>query len=313
MKNSFLRSVCVAAGILLSMPMGAHICSADDGSPFMDDTPHILEDLSEVVAPDLLEPVEAPSDEFAEGEFADPDFFDGYADPYWSDLGHLSYLHAWKQEWDGSFDIGLSGSSGNSETTNLGVGLHAKREVGLNTTLVGIDYFYNQSESVVTKNRLYALGRYERAFPDSVLSWYCDFWYEKDQFASFDYRIGFHTGVGVSLLDNEITTLGTRMGLGASRAYGIADSEWLPEIQFGLDYEHRITNHQKLFATVDFYPDINDFANFRLHFNAGYELVIVEEHNLSLKLSAFDRYFSRPDPGSKRNDLDYLLALSWGF
>ena len=46
---------------------------------------------------------------------------------------------------------------------------------------------------------------------------------------------------------------------------------------------------------------------------SGLSVLIHEPSDLSLKLTAFDRYRTTTDPGFQANDLDYLLAISWGF
>ncbi len=261
----------------------------------------------------------APPDEPMDADLLVPENPDSYsdeysdkqADGYWYDLSDRvpSGIH----RWEGSFDFGLTGSSGNSQNTNMGLGLHGKLISGSDTVSADMDYYFNQDDSGVTKNRFYGLGRYERAFDCSPFSWYFDLWYEYDRFTAFRSRIGFHTGLGVSLLEWDNGFLRARLGLGASRPMSGADTVWSPEVQAGLDYERQLTGRQKLFAHLDYYPDINDFGTFRLHARAGWELLIHEPSDLSLKLTAFDRYSTTTDPGFQANDLDYLLAISWGF
>jgi putative salt-induced outer membrane protein YdiY len=280
----------------------------------------IVEPPLEATVPPQPDAIPEPVFEALPGEPVDADllvpenpssYSDEYADGYWDDLG--SYVPSWVHQWEGSFDFGLTGSAGNSRNTNIGLGLHAKKVSGLDTLSVDMDYYFNQDDVGVTKNRFYGLGRYERAFDCSPFSWYFDLWYEYDQFTAFRSRIGFHTGLGVSLLEWDNGFLRARAGLGASRPMSGVDAVWSPEVQAGLDYERQLTKRQKLFAHLDYYPDINDFGTFRLHARAGWELLIHEPSDLSLKLTAFDRYRTTTDPGFQANDLDYLLAISWGF
>lgn len=126
-------------------------------------------------------------------------------------------LHRWLQPWEGGLDIGLNGAEGNTRDTNFTIGFDAKGEFGLNTLSASLDYFFQRESSAVTKNRVYALGRYERAIPDSAWSWFTDTWFEYDQFEDWRSRIGLHLGASVLLRDTDCCTLKGRLGLGTSR------------------------------------------------------------------------------------------------
>jgi putative salt-induced outer membrane protein YdiY len=222
-------------------------------------------------------------------------------------------LHRWTRLWDGGFDVGLNGAAGNSQDLNIIVGFDAKRKSGLNTVSTELDYFLTQEDSDVTKNRLYALGQYERDIPNSAWNWFSDAWYEFDQFKDYDSRIGLHVGAGALLRETDRFTLKGRIGVGTSKEFGSADDEWSPEGLAGLKYERKLTDRQKLTARVDYYPDVGNLSSFRFNAKANWVLLIDEEMNLSLKIGAYDRYDSTPSSGDQPNDIDYWISLHWGF
>jgi hypothetical protein len=196
---------------------------------------------------------------------------------------------------------------------NLVLGFDAKRVIGLNTVSLNLDYFFQEEASAVTKNRLYSLGRFEQDIPDSKWSWFTDAWFEYDQFEDFRSRIGLHVGVAALLKDTDCSTLKGRFGLGTSKKSEGPDNDWKPEALLGVDYELRLTKRQKLKTTVDYFPDVGNVSSFRVNTRAGWELLIDEEADLSLAISAFDRYDSTPSPGDPVNELDYWLSIHWGF
>ena len=100
------------------------------------------------------------------------------------------------------------------------------------------------------------------------------------------------------------------MGAGASREFGGPDDNWIPEANLAGDFEHKLTDRQKLKLTSDYYPAWEDFHDYRLVTNAYWEILLDEQTNLSLKLGAVDRYDSTPN-GAQPNDIDYFVTLLW--
>ncbi len=84
----------------------------------------------------------------------------------------------------------------------------------------------------------------------------------------------------------------------------------MPEAVFGLDFERQLTKRQKFKCKGEYFPDWEDFSEYRLVVDAGWVLLLDEEANLSLKLAANDRYETSPN-GVKPNDINYSLLLLW--
>jgi hypothetical protein len=67
---------------------------------------------------------------------------------------------------------------------------------------------------------------------------------------------------------------------------------------------------QKLTAKVDYFPEWEDFAQYRVVGDFGYQIDLDRPKNVSLKLSLIDRYDSTPN-GAEPNNLDYSVLMIW--
>ncbi len=219
----------------------------------------------------------------------------------------------WIDLWEGSCELGANGTEGNSQTFDIVFGFDVKRETERNIISADLDYRKNSANSIETAHKGLLLGRYEHPFKDSPWTWFFDTTLEYDEFRAFDLRIAFSTGLGYRFIKTEQTSLIGRFGGGASHEIGGPDGRWVPEMVFAADLEHQLTERQKIIASVDYYPEITDFAAFRLNTELGWEVLLDEAMNLSMKVSLLDRYDNHAPVGIKPNDLDYAVTLLWGF
>ncbi len=216
--------------------------------------------------------------------------------------------------WDGTFAFGLNGKTGNSENLDINMNMNMTRDVGPSSTKVQLSYFYASNDISTTTDRLYALGRHEHDFENHPrLSCFVQSTYEYDRFKDFDYQLGLHSGLSYKWYETEIGFLKSRFGLGASRQFGGVDDDWKPELQFGADCEKKLSERSKLFASVDYFPNVSDFADHRVVTNGGFEFVIDDELNLNFRIFVLDRFDSTPEPGNQKNDVDYGMAIVYGF
>ena len=216
--------------------------------------------------------------------------------------------------WEGSFASGLNGKTGNSENVDINMNLNLTRKIALQTTKLLASYFYATNDVATTTDRLFLLGRHESCFSSRPnWCWFGQGTLEDDRFKSFDYQIGLHSGFVYKVFDEDMRSLRVRFGGGASRQVGGVLDDWIPELQFGLDWERKLNDRTKIYASADFFPNLEDFSDHRLITNSGFEFVIDEGLNLNFRIFAINRYDSTPEPGDQENDLDYGMAIVYGF
>jgi putative salt-induced outer membrane protein YdiY len=224
--------------------------------------------------------------------------------------------HVWQPEfwdpWEGSVELGLSGTEGNSQTFNVRFGLKAKHTTEQLVQTLEVTSIQKSAGGVTTANTALVDGRLEWPMPGSKWNYYMHGLAERDEFKAFDYRLSGDTGFGYELLSGDVTTLLGRAGLSASQEIGGLDDEIKPELALGGEYKHKFNATHSVSAKVDYFPNVTEFDDFRLNSQASWEIALSSAWGLSLKLSVIDRYDSTPQ-GAKPNDLDYSTLLLWQF
>ena len=214
--------------------------------------------------------------------------------------------------WEGSFELGLDGSEGNSQTFNFRLGFDAERTTRHNVFALDLDYRKTSNALVETANRAFLDWRYERLFEDSRWTSFVHGTVDYDEFQAFDLRASLDVGLGYHLIKTEAMSLAARFGSGCSREIGGPDDAYVPEAVLGLDFEHRLNKRHKFTASAEYSPDVTGLNDFRLKSRASWEALVDKKMNLSLKLSILERYDSTPH-GAEPNDLDYAAVLLWKF
>lgn len=217
------------------------------------------------------------------------------------------------QGWTGNAELGLTGAAGNSENFGFRAGLGLKRETTKMITTVGFSYVYGTSDGDKNTDRgeLNLKNEWRIAPP---WRFFIAGKAEYDQFQDWDWRTSLFAGVGYEFIKTDRTLLLGRIGIGASKEYGGSDNRIKPELDIGLDWEHKLDDRQKLFLTIDYYPSLLNFPeDYRVVGKAGYEVVVDPTNGMALKLGVEDRYEGRPGDGKKRNDFLYFATLVWNF
>lgn len=214
--------------------------------------------------------------------------------------------------WDGSFELGFNGSTGNTDTQDLRIGAHTKRKT--KQTIVSLDFDYRKAtrNQMETAHRMFFEWRIEWPFEARPLSTYLHGTTEYDQFRAFDVRVTQDGGFGYQLVKTEVTAWTTRGGCGVSREIGGPMNRFVPEGVAGSNFERKLTKRQNFTASVEFFFDWTDFTENRINTKASWSVILDEEAHLSLKLGLIDRYDSTPN-GARPNDLDYSAVLLWNF
>lgn len=214
--------------------------------------------------------------------------------------------------WEKSVELGINGTSGNSETFDTRVGVHCKRESDASIFKFDTDYQKNTSAGVETANRLFSEARHELLFCDSPWTLFVHATLEYDEFRPFDVRWSADTGVGYQFIKTDAVSFTGRVGAGVSQEIGGPDNSYVPEGVFGLDYEHQLTARTKIVLRSEYFPDWTDFGEYRINSRGELNFLLDDVLNISLNMGVTDRYDSTPN-GAEPNDLSYFTTLLWKY
>lgn len=224
-----------------------------------------------------------------------------------------AYTPSWLEGWKGSIEVGLAGSDGNTEQMSFRTGINANRKTERFDTKISLNYLYAKSGGDETANRLGINLRNDWLLKDSRWRIFAEGQYENDQFQDWDHRISGFAGVGYEFIKRERTMLVGRAGVGGSQKIGGDDEGFNPEALLGLDLAHKISERQKLTASTDYYPRLDELGEFRWVNKASWEIMVDPETSMFLRLGAEHRHDSDPGEAFKQNDLNYFLTLGWSF
>jgi hypothetical protein len=214
--------------------------------------------------------------------------------------------------WEGRVEAGVNGAAGNSDRLNMRFGAHATRKTPADALTLDFIYAKSAQNGEETENKALLSGRNEWLFQGDPRFMYLYSTAEYDAFQAWDVRVTAGLGAGYKWIKNDCTSLATRLGAGFSREIGGPENRFVPELNVGLDFEHKLTERQKITFTTDLFPDLGDLGEFRANTKAAWECLIDPVHNLSLQIGVLDRYDSTPE-GARRNDIDYFGLLVWSF
>ena len=215
-------------------------------------------------------------------------------------------------KWDREIEIGLTGSTGNSERQDIQAGFRLRRTGDATTFLFNSRYRLALSDGDRVVNRLLLNARGDWGLNDPDWSVFAQGGFEYDEFRDFEVRLSAGAGLAYRFIGNDDTTLRGRLGFGASRDLSGPNQDIVPELITALELNHKINNTQRLIGSVEVFPDATDFSDFRSVIKAEWQLRLNNDNNLFLRLGAEHRYETNTTR-SKRSDLDYFARLVYGF
>lgn len=266
----------------------------------------------EELPPAIVDPAPKPKSEDKEKKADEEDKEDGSEklfqghEPGWIEPAYWVYAKL----WSGSFQVGLAGSEGNSQTTSITTGYDVKRESPWSILTSDLTYTKATSNGIETKHNALFNSRLEWLMPDSPWTMFQTLGMEYDEFKAFDLRLFGNAGAGYRFIKTPTTKLTGRLGGGVSHEFNSPDTSYPAEALFGLEGEHRFNKWHKIRGKVEYFPQWDDFNSFRVITDAGWEMLLSRIANLSLKIGLIDRYDSTPN-GRLPNDLNYNALLLW--
>lgn len=218
----------------------------------------------------------------------------------------------WLEQWSGGADIGVALTRGNSNTTNLGLGMAIARETLRDKTTLYAASVYNREKtngvSRTTANTFRFGARYDRNFAPKWFGYgFTDLEHNGLQDLNLRWVLG--GGLGYHAIKNERTQLDLLGGLDMSREYfdGENNDRTSLEAQLGQTLDHHFTPRVSLKEQLFFFPNLSEGGEYRINFDTA--LVMDISRRLAWQVTLSDRYLSDPPGGAKQNDLLLTTGL----
>ena len=218
----------------------------------------------------------------------------------------------WLQQWTGGADIGLALTRGNSNTTNLAVGMAVSRETLRDkTSLYGAAVYNRETTEGVSRtiaNTFRFGARYDRNINRDWFGYgFTDLEHNGLQDLDLCWVLG--GGLGYHAIRRERTKLDLLGGLDMSREYfeGDDNDRTSLEAQLGQTLDHQFTPRVSFKEQLFFFPNLSEGGEYRINFDAA--LVMDINRRLAWQVTLSDRYLSDPPGGLKQNDLLLTTGL----
>ena len=218
----------------------------------------------------------------------------------------------WTEQWTGGADLGIALTKGNSDTTNVALGLGLSRETRNDkTTIYGAGIYNRENTNGISRtiaNTIRFGGRYDRDFAKRWFGYgFTDLERNGIQLLNLRWVIG--GGVGYHAIRNERTKLDLLGGLAMNREYfkGIDNDRTSLEAQAGQTLSHQLNSRTSIKEQLFFFPNLTRGGEYRINFDTSVVTDITKR--IAWQITFSDRYLSDPPPGSKQNDMILTTGL----
>lgn len=214
--------------------------------------------------------------------------------------------------WQRRLSAGITGSTGNSERLDGSLAARLAREDEDNRVDLNSAWFFARAGGETRSHEAFLQGTRDWLEHDSRWFLFARGRYDFDDFEPWEHRLSAFGGPGYQLVDTDAVNLRARLGLGASRTFGI-ENRLLPEAEGGLEGAWRLTERQTLEGSVSIFPDLSQVNEFRVLASTSWTMKLSPLGDLSLQLGVEDTYQSDPEGGARPNDLNYYGRVGYEF
>lgn len=227
---------------------------------------------------------------------------------------HERTLHPeWSENWNVTASSGVALARGNSETTNLNLGLDSVRKTLHDKVTLQASAIYATDDrlGLPTANALRGQGRYDFDVSRNLFV-YGTGSMETDDLQGLSLRSLVGGGFGHHALRTVRHTLDVLGGMAYTReGFDTGLTRHFTTGSFGSDYQWRMTPQTHMTQRLEFDTYLNDPGNYRAAFHVGLSTKFTRLFTWHTKLS--NRYNNSPLQGKRRNDILMTTGLGLTF
>ena len=222
------------------------------------------------------------------------------------------------KKWESVASLGATVTSGNSESVLFNASFNTARKWPKDELLMGISFSYGETESevgtntVTTKtddylkgfiqwNHLFSPRLYGGVRLDGL----------HDDLADVYYRFTFSPLAGYYFIKQTNVFLSAEVGPSFILENVGGDEDSYMGARIGERFEYKFKGGSKIWQTLEFVPQVDDFDNWILTAEIGIAAPITKA--LDIRLIAQDTYDHEPAPGREENDFKLIAGVGYKF
>lgn len=229
-------------------------------------------------------------------------------------LSLVKLTQAEEPAWKRNVALGMNFTSGNSDTALYNIDVNTERKGSKNEIMLNGKFAYGETENTTTEENVNAKAQYNRLLTDRTFL-YMNADYKYDNIAHIDYRVSVGPGVGYYFIKKDNKNWSLELGAvhieeklnltnGVSAIDDTTDSI---NLRFVSKYDHKISKTAKIWETMEYLPEIDDFNRYYINYELGIEASI--NAKFTLRFVFEDKYNNTPAPSIERNDIIIKSAI----
>jgi putative salt-induced outer membrane protein YdiY len=218
--------------------------------------------------------------------------------------------------WSGKFDLALSGSEGNTDTSTFRAQLDVKHDDADSVDAFTSWFRRTSTDNDSNEEKAFAQLRHEWKLQGSKWSPFVQGSLERDIFAGWDARLAVAGGGSYQIADGPVHKVAGRLGAGVSRKFNIDDDDveaTTYEALLGLDWAWKISELSNFTLNSDLYPSISETGEYRAVTRLAYETRMDPASAWFLKIGLDDTYDSQPGDDKNAHDVNYYVGMGRTF
>jgi putative salt-induced outer membrane protein YdiY len=239
-----------------------------------------------------------------------------------------------KTNWEIVASAGLALTRGNSENLLVSAGINSSRKWSRDEIFLGANAGYGETtvrqagpdEENTTQQYLKGFSQYNHLFTERI---YGGLRLEGlyDKVAGVHYRFTISPMLGYYFVKNPATLLSAEVGPSliieevrgprvpdappSTNTHVRIDQNTYAAARVGQRFEHKFKSGAKIWETLEWIPQVNDFDNWLLNFEVGLSARITKK--LDARLVLQDTYDNVPAGDRLKNDLKLIAGLGYKF
>jgi putative salt-induced outer membrane protein YdiY len=212
--------------------------------------------------------------------------------------------------WQTSAAAGLTLTRGNSDTLTATANILTQKKWDQHELTFGADATYGEDDGSKNSESLHGFGQYNRLFTERLYG-YARVDALHDAVADVEYRLTISPGLGYYFIKNDQTRLSGEAGPAVIfEKQGNEETTYIA-LRVAERFEHQLNDRVRLWQSLEWLPQVDDFDNWILNAEVGVETQLTER--LSLRVFAQDTYDNQPAAGRQENDLKMVTAVAYKF